>query len=190
MSCVQAIELKQFPKIKQKKKNWCIFAAVENIVKFHGGSILQDDINQYYIEKYHYIKDIDFNKVYDILTNHFTQDFSYIIINKRNNRSIKRAKDVIELVKKAVHNNIPAILLVDFPSCWYLPGYSTACDHYVFTVLGASQNSILIWDTSPKTINIPVVVENEWVINHLSSDLSSFWIIPNEKLETFENLIK
>jgi len=60
----------------------------------------------------------------------------------------------------------------------------------VFTALGVSQNSILIWDTNQKTINIPVVVENKWILNHLSPDLASFWVIPNEKLETFETLLK
>ena len=186
---MQALKLVQFPKIKQKDTNWCIPAAVENVIRFHGGDVSQDDIFSYYIEKYHHIDDIDIDKVKDILERHFSQNYSYRIVSKRTSKIIREATDVVSLIKRGIHNGLPSILLVEFPSCWYLPGYSTHCDHYVFTTLGFSQNCILIWDTNPKTLNIPVVVENYWIKKHLSSNLLTFWVIPNKKLETFEELL-
>jgi len=188
--CVHAVYLRNFPKIKQKETNWCILAAVENVVKFHGGNILQHDIYEHYIEKFHHIENIDFDKVKDILEHHFAKEFSYRILNKHTSKIIGRTKDVISLIKNGICHDLSPILLVELPTCWYLPSYSTHCDHYAFTALGYSQNSILIWDTNPNIINIPVVVENEWVEKHLSSDLTTFWVIPNEKVETFENLIE
>jgi hypothetical protein len=187
---VHAIKLRQFPKIKQKGTNWCIPAAVENVIRFHGGHILQEDILNYYIEKYHHIEDIDVEKVHDILEHHFGKDYSYRILSKRTSQIIRTVMDVISLIKSGIRHDLPPIVLVELPSCWYLPGYSTRCDHYVFTALGFSQNSVLIWDTNPNTLNIPVVVENDWVKKHISPDMKTFWVIPNEKLETFENFIK
>lgn len=186
---MMAVKISRFPKIQQNNVNWCIPAAVENVTKFHEGYISQDDIVGYYIEKYHPIEDIDFDKVKDILEDYFAQDFSYKILNKHTSKIIGRGKDVIALIKSGVYHGIPPIILMEFPSCWYLPGYSTSCGHYVFTALGVSKNSVLIWDTNPKTINIPFVVENEWILKHLSSDLASFWVIPHKKRKTFETLL-
>ena len=184
-----AIKLRQFPKIKQKEIKWCIPAAVENIIKYHGGHVSQEDIINRYVEKYHHIEDIDFQKVHDILEQHFSKDYCYRILGKRSSEIIRTAKDLIYLINSGILYDLLPIILVKFPSCWYLPGYSSGCAHYVFTALGFSQNSVLIYDTNPRTINIPVVVKNDWIKKHISPDLETLWIIPNEKLETFENFV-
>jgi|GEM_PF-7124256 len=41
---MKAIQLARFPKIKHTHANWCIPAAVENMVRYHGGDIAQVDI--------------------------------------------------------------------------------------------------------------------------------------------------
>lgn len=145
---------------------------------------------EWIVEEYGNIRNVDFQKLKALLKQYYGEDFTYEIIDKTSCASIKTRMDILPFIGQAIGSDMPPIVLMEFPSCWYLPGYSTHCDSYAITVLGVSHNHVLIWDTNPKVIALPVVVSIDWIKSHLSPTCQTLWIVPNNKLAEFERLTR
>ena len=187
---MKAIQLARFPKIKHAQDNWCIPAAIENVVRYHGGDLSQQQIVAWIKEVSGSSEHIDIENVVGVLRKE--NGHGGFIYRTEQLSSQKKSMDTaafFALVRAAITQNLPPIVVMEFPSCWYLPGYSAGCEHYVLTIIGITQNHVLIWDTNPAVMALPIVVSNEWILSHLSPATTMLWVIPCEKEERFHMLL-
>jgi hypothetical protein len=187
---MKTVKLARFPKIKhlQGTEPCCIPASIENVVRYHGGDVSQQDIRAWCTERYGDADDIDLDKARQVMEETYGDGFSYHIKNRRNSSAISSEKDMLAAIQEAIDLDIPVIVQMNFPSCLYLPSYSTTSEQYVLTVLGASENHVLVWDTNPGVLALPVVVSREWMTDHMASGCTSLWIIPEGKENEVEAL--
>lgn len=116
--------------------------------------------------------------------------FAYQLQNKRGSDAISSEEDLLSLAERGVELDVPPVIQMDFPSCLYLPSYSRDTRQYVLTVLGTSENHLLIWDTNPGVLALPIVVSKEWMTEHMASSCTSLWIIPTGREKEVEVLFE
>jgi len=189
---MKTVKLARFPKVKHVEGAGpcCIPASIENVVRYHDGDISQEDIRQWCIDRYEDIDDIDLDMVTQAVKDNDSDNISYHIKNKRNSSAISSEDDLLDLARQAITLDIPVIVQMGFPSCLYLPSYSTETQGYVLTVLGASENHVLIWDTNPGVLGLPIVVSKDWMSDHMASNCASLWIVPRDRESDVEQLFE
>ena len=187
---MKTIKLARFPRTKHMEGDEpaCIAAAIENVVRYHGGKLSHEDICRWCIDRHGGMDDIDLEKTRQILEENCNDDLAYTVIDKRTCNAIKSEEDLLGLARRAIDLDSPVIVEMNFPSCLYLPSYSTASERYVLTILGASENHVMIWDTNPGVLSLPIVVSKEWMADHMVSRCTSLWIIPRERESDVEAL--
>lgn len=187
---MKTIKLARFPKIKHEEEPGpsCLPASIENVVRYHGGEISQQDIRQRCIDRHSNMDDIDLQAVRQVMDDSYGDDFSYRVKSKRNSDAISSEEDLLALAERGIVLDVPPIIQMDFPSCLYLPSYSRDTQQYVLTVLGASENHLLIWDTNPGVLSLPIVVSKEWMSDHMASSCTSLWIVPRDRENDVERL--
>jgi len=188
---MKTIKLARFPKVKHMEGTGpcCIPASIENVMRYHGGEISQEDIRQWCIDQHGDMEHIDLDTASTVMEDNYSGDFSYRIKNQRNS-NISSEDDLLAMTERAIQLDIPVIVQMGFPSCLYLPSYSRDTQQYVITVLGASENHVLIWDTNPGVLALPIVVSKDWMTDHMASSCTSLWIIPQSKEDDVEGLFK
>lgn len=188
---MKTVKLARFPKIKHMEDTgpYCIPASIENVVRYHGGDISQQEIRQRCIDQHGGIEDIDLERIIQVMDDSH-DDFAYRLKHKRNSNAISSEDDLLSLADRAIDLDVPPIIQMDFPSCLYLPSYSRDTRRYVLTVLGASENHLLIWDTNPGVLSLPIVVSKDWMSDHMASSCTSLWIVPRDRQSDVEQLFE
>ena len=178
------IDSKRFPEIKQRNSKWCMPASIENVIKYHGGDLSQEQIIGWFEEKYG-DQQIGFGKVKDILEEHYGEKFDYIIKN-RSQGDFYDGNKVLLYAEKCLKKDCPLII-----SMW-LPEYedqpiSEGHRVHMYIVYCIRKNTFSFFDTDPKISVYPRRIK-PWIIEHLSEQLGTFLIIPKYLTEFFDEI--
>lgn len=160
------VNLEEFPCIKQEREDWCIPASIENIIKYHSGSISQKDIVDMFIKKFG-SEQIHFGNVKEILEEKYGDNYRYILKSKGQD-DFKNGEDVIDYAEKCLEDNWPLIIAMK-----NLPNSSAV---HMYVVVNIEGEEITVYDTDP-SITEYLKKDKNWIIEHLTDGLGTFLII-------------
>jgi len=162
MPCIDNVD--NFPCIYQIHPYWCIPAAVENVVKYHGGNLTQREIVDFVVQKYPF-GSISFAVVKEVLEENYGERFSYED-NHHNNRS-----DLLNFIRDRIAESLPVII-----SMRLLAQNNTQITH-MYTVLCIDGNFVDIFDTGWQNSGRLRKLRRD-ILTRLSLGLNTFTIRP------------
>lgn len=156
MPCVQNYE--NYPSNGQTESDWCIPASIENLMRFCGSEITQQQIMQLF-DKEHGSRKMCFATMASILTAHYGSDFDFITLNHAT------PSDLIQYVEDRIIENKPVIVSIEVFNGWHM-----------WTVLCIDAKNVKVIDTArPGMIRTR---SRETLVEHLSTALDTLIIIP------------
>jgi ABC-type bacteriocin/lantibiotic exporter with double-glycine peptidase domain len=158
MPCVN--NLQNFPYILQRENDWCIFASIENVLKYSGFDLPQEQIYALYISEPN-PDGLSFRTISRILERHYGDRF---IFDPQNHNT---RNDLLVYVEDCICENLPVIVSMQ----------ASGGNAHMLIFLSIDQNNVTIFDTGGGTYNL-VPVSKQTIINNLAQGKGTLVIRP------------